>query len=377
MKSRVLTISILIAVAILGPALVTRAAQTAEQPLYDQKPKPDPKPQTHRPEKHDPASDPQAEPATFKLDRGGKISVSLASGNIKITGWDRDVIEAKANDEDAEQSLRVRFDGDARNARITVVRASDLRRHDGTVLLTVKAPRYADIELAETHHGDLEVSDLDGAASLITSNGDITASRVGSLNVMTRNGDITTRDINGVYTVRSFNGDIDALNVKGRAEITATSGDVRIQNAGNDVKAVSASGDIEVTCAKGTVDAGTASGSVTLIGIIGDAVGETASGDVIFKGPIRPDGRYKLKSLSGVVEMLIQSDAPGFTATLSSYSGEIETQFELKLRGPLSGAINQRITGVYGDGRAQIAMDSFSGTVRIVKAPQGSIRQCK
>src|SRR5439155_13319571 len=74
----------------------------------------------------------------------------------------------------------------------------------------------------------------------------------------------------------------------------------------------------------------------------------------------------------------IPADAPGFTATLSSYGGEIETDFPLNVESPLQrGAINRRIIGRYGDGQAQIVLDSFSQGVKLSKASAGALKDCK
>jgi DUF4097 and DUF4098 domain-containing protein YvlB len=296
-------------------------------------------------------------------------------GGISITGWDQDTIEVTARVEELPDPLRLRTRGDSRSALISV--PSEIRRLGGEVFLVVKLPRYAEIESAETRHGDLSVSDIEGAVFVSAAHGDVVASRLGSLRVETRNGDVNVREVKNSLTVRSLNGDVNSTEIGGSVEIAATSGDINVQNAGAGVRANSASGDIQVTCAKGRVEVNTASGSLTLSGIGGNVEGTTASGSVVFRGPIRPEGRYTLKSLSGEVEMFIQPDPPGFTATLTTYSGELETQFELKINSPMQGPINRRVTGVYGNGQAQLTLDSFSGTVRIVKGSPAMMKECK
>jgi DUF4097 and DUF4098 domain-containing protein YvlB len=137
-------------------------------------------------------------------------------------------------------------------------------------------------------------------------------------------------------------------------------------------------GSIEVRCAKGRAEVSSASGSITLTGVGGDADASTASGEVIFTGLLRANGTYRLKSLSGEVLMTIQPDAPGFTATLSTYSGGLDTDFPLKVENPVQrGPINRRLTGQFGDGQAKIALDSFSGTVKIAKGTASALKACK
>ena len=92
---------------------------------------------------------------------------------------------------------------------------------------------------------------------------------------------------------------------------------------------------------------------------------------------ISDNGRYRLKTISGEVELTMQPDPPGFTATLTTYTGEIATDFPLKVDGIRGPQHNRKIIGVYGDGGAQILLDSFSGSVRIIKAAQGTLKECK
>jgi hypothetical protein len=137
-------------------------------------------------------------------------------------------------------------------------------------------------------------------------------------------------------------------------------------------------GDVSVRCSKGRAEVSSASGTITLVGIAGDAEASTASGEVTFAGLIRAGGNYRLKSLSGSVIMTIQSDAPGFTATLSTYSGGLETEFPLKVESPVQrGAMNRRLTGTFGNGEAKISLDSFSGEVKIAKGTAARLKECK
>ena len=144
------------------------------------------------------------------------------------------------------------------------------------------------------------------------------------------------------------------------------------------MRASSITGAIDVRCAKGRAEASSTSGSITLVGIAGDAEASAVSGAVIFRGSIAEGASYRFKSLSGEVAMTIQPNPPGFTATLSSYSGEIDTDFPLKIESPVQGGpINRRLTGTFGNGKAKFSLDSFSGAVRITKSSNAALKECK
>jgi hypothetical protein len=381
MYKRALTVFILLMFSAGVPAALGQATPVAA-PRVAQTPKP---PKTPKLDKA-PAATPappvpeeeqvHIEPVSVKLVRGGKVSISSRSGQIVVSGWDRDVVEARATGDNGPVPIETQTTGDPARPRLLLTISA--RRYGRDARLDVKVPRYADVETLDGYRGDIEVADVDGATLINAGNGDVKIMRVGSLKVSRRSGDVTVREVKGDVTARSFNGDVVVDNVGGLVDVAATNGDLRVHNAGGDVRTNSATGDVEVRCAKGRAEVGSASGSITLIGVGGDVDASTGSGDVIFRGPIRVGGNYRLKSLSGDVSMTIQPDVAGFTATLSTYSGEIDTAFPLKVESPVQGGpINRRITGTYGNGQGKLALDSFSGTVKIAKGTAAALKECK
>ena len=316
------------------------------------------------------------EPVSVKLGRGGKVAISSRSGQIIVRGWDRDIVEASAAGDAGAVPIETQTTGDPSRPRLLLTVAA--RRYGREARLDVKVPRYADVETLEGYRGDIDIADIDGATLINPGNGDVNVMRVGSLKVSRRSGDVNVGEVKGDVIARSYNGDINVSNITGLVDVAATNGDVHVNNAGSDVRGNSATGDVDVRCAKGRADVSSASGSISLIGIGGDVDSSTASGDVTFVAPIRQGGSYRLKSLSGTVSMTIQPDVAGFTASLTTYSGEINIGFPLKVESPgPGGPINKRINGVYGNGQAKIALDSFSGTVTIAKGTAAALRQCK
>lgn len=246
----------------------------------------------------------------------------------------------------------------------------------------------------QTSSGEVTVVGATGKVNIQTANGGVEASNTGPLSIHTSSGAITARNIAGSATLESANGDISvrqatgdviakvtsgdfqAEDIRGVITLAIASGDVTIANTGSDVKVSSISSDIDLKCAKGAVDLSSVSGSIVMAGVGGDVSAMSTSGDVKLSATIRPHGHYKLKSASGEVTLLIQGDS-GFTATLSSYTGEIETDFPLKLDTPLErGPVNRRIIGRYGDGEADLTLDSFSGSARLAKT-SGHGPNCK
>jgi len=246
----------------------------------------------------------------------------------------------------------------------------------------------------QTASGDIHASGISGKASLFSGSGDIRIDGAGSLSARNASGSIRAKAIDGSASIQANSADVDVRGVKGDliARVTSgdlvadnigglidagvTSGDVSITHCSGDIKISTISADVKIQCAAGSARVDSASSSIELSGIGGDVEAKTTSGDVTFTGPIRPRSHYFLKSVSGSVRMAIQADVPGFTATLASYSGEMETDFPLKLEGAYAQRLSHKVTGRYGDGQANITLDSFSGSAILTKAAPARIPKC-
>jgi hypothetical protein len=228
------------------------------------------------------------------------------------------------------------------------------------ISLHVKMPRYAKLEAIEVRSGDVNISDIDGPVSISSvssfSASNITVARVGALEVRVRSGNI---NVDGV---------------EGLVYIVATSGTITVRRTKGDVRATSINGDINLHCIEGRVDASNARGGIILGGVQGDVEASTTDADINFVGAIRPQGRYRLKSMEGRVIMAIPETSPGFTAVLSSYNKDVVTTFPItteQLVGDNARA-NRRVVVKQGNGNAQITLDSFGQTVHLVKLGTGA-----
>jgi hypothetical protein len=272
----------------------------------------------------------------------------------------------------------------APRAELTESSPPETLRGVGDIKLEVKLPRNAHIELIDSRRyalinsgtpsyltntrNDVSVTNMETPVSVISS-GDVQIAKVGAIEVKTRAGNVQVKDISGPVS------------------ITTVMGAILIRDTDGDVRAVSISGPISVECAKGRTEASTTNGTITLTGIRGDLEAATTGGAISFTGAIRNDGRYRMKSMSGLVRMLIQREPPGFLASLSSYKGQILVDFDLKTELAANTATNdlpstqrqpvRRVMGRYGSGDARITLDSFSGTVQLARAPSEVWKKCQ
>jgi hypothetical protein len=238
------------------------------------------------------------------------------------------------------------------------------------VNIEVKVPRQAEIELIKVYRSNVEVTGIETPLIISGDKSLIKLSQVGAVEVKTSSGRVEIEDAAGLVDV-----------------ITA-SGAIKVRNAASDVRALSISGAVEIQCARGRVDVSTTDGAIILVGTSGDVDATTTNSEVRLTGTIREDGRYHLKSMSGYVEMNIQANPPGFTAALSSYKGTVSTGFASLLKvkesspsdqmdASVPASFSRRLTGRYGNGRAQITLDSFDGVVLLGKGLPAAGIDCK
>ena len=352
-------------------------------------------------------------PQERKLKRGDKVTIRNSFGRAVIRGWDRDVVQAAAVREGAESELAAITMVESPAGALLISPAVEGKRGNN-IVLTVSLPHYAKIESISTESGDIEVIGLEGPVDVKSEGGNVQISRLAGLayvntgsgnikidqvfsaHVKSQSGDVTLSNMSGAATVETRSGRLDARNIAGdlivkvesgsvsldniagHLDIALSSSSLKVYNAGSNIHAATIGGSINLQCVQGAVEASTVNGSITLAGIGADVSARTTSGGIRLTTAMRNEGRYTLKSLSGSVRMFVESEAPGFNATLSSYSGGITTEFPL-LVGTIPARLvpgSRRLVGRYGQGRAQIELDSFEGSVSLNKVASGPIQTC-
>jgi len=203
---------------------------------------------------------------------------------------------------------------------------------------------------------------------------------VESAPIYLRRGNITINNLAGGVNLRTDDGNITVHRAGssggGFVEATAGSGNVDLSNINGDVRIVAISSNITVQCVKGDVAARVSSGQIAVSKTDGDVELNVSSGSASYTGAIQSGRRYRLKTLSGNVDMGIP-DTVGFTAVLSAYSGQLENDFQFSNDSQTQPSrTNRRVVVKHGDGRGRIELDSFSGHVSLRKIVESSGTAC-
>jgi hypothetical protein len=311
-----------------------------------------------------------AVPKTVQIELGNR-----STGRITVQGWDRDEVEAHAFSSRGEEVV-IFARGDELTRRIFL--KADYANKSGTgdptdildsppiendevvqIHLEVSVPRSAQLERIRVIRSNVQVVGIDTSVTVESKSASVVLKQVGPAEVHTREGAV------------------EIENARGYVNVTSTSGSIGVTNSMGGVRANSIAGSIELRCITGRVDVTTAKAPLELIGVDGDVEAMAANSSLRFTGSLRENGRYLLKTLSGRVEMILPASVRGFTATLVSYQGLIETDFSLQGGASAQDNVpNRRIAGRYGNGSPQIILDSFDGLVKLTRI-SGAMPDCK
>lgn len=265
---------------------------------------------------------------TVRLDRGGSVDLSIISGRIRVTGWDRSDVKISATIDEGF----LRFS--ANSSRVTLSVDDEGRRghHNniGDARYEVSVPRGARLIL-EAVSGDVSAKG---------SQGEIEASSV--------SGDVDVTDGVRAVSVESVSGSVHAAQVNGSLRAETVSGELRVENV------------------TGDVEASTVSGDVRLIGIQSkDVRTESVSGGLTYTGTIEPGGRYGFESHSGAINLNIPRNA-GAQFSVETFSGGVNADFPITIPGNPRGRNREgHMEFTIGDGRARVTAQTFSGEIVI------------
>ena len=295
---------------------------------------------------------------TVALSKDGKVILRNIAGDIEVKTWDKGEVKIDA---------------------LKVSKASSLEKaKENAAQVKIEILDEGNTVRIETDYPDKGFKNADVSVSF-----DLMIPTMASADVKSVSGDVALMDVGGEARVESVSGDVACEKIGGSLKASSVSGNVRVTTAGKgagcksvsgdvtvrdvdgDVYLNSVSGDIVAEAVKGSVEAETVSGDVDMTGITGgkNIEAKTLSGDAKYDGEVYSDGRYKMTSHSGDIRMMIPSGA-GFDLEARTFSGTIQSDFEIKMSGTIS---KKKISGTINGGGAEVAVKTFSGDIHLIK----------
>jgi DUF4097 and DUF4098 domain-containing protein YvlB len=262
---------------------------------------------------------------TVPAQQGQRLVVDGYAGEIDVKTWGRNAVRVQA-DPSSRTSVEVVTTGVS-----VTVRTESRRGPPSSVDLTITVPAWMGLDLSGVYT-DVTVVGVRAPISVETVQGEV---------------DVTGGE--GLVSLRSVQGHVHLKGAKGRIDVHSVNEDVRVSESSGEIVAETVNGEIVLERVDATsLDAG------------------TVNGDVGYDGPLRSGGKYALSSHNGDVT-LAAAEGASAAISVSTFNGEFESAFPVTLRETRKG---KRFSFVLGAGSAQVSLESFQGTVSLVRPGQ-------
>ena len=264
-----------------------------------------------------------------KFDRQGTVDLSLISGLIRVSAWDRQEVKVVASIDRG----RLRFS--ATQSRISL----DVERHGSEARYDVTVPRGTRLALEAV------------------------------------SGNISAIGVGGEVEAQSVSGSVEVTDGAREVSAESVSGSVTVSNVAGDVSARSVSGGVSVRNVTGDVEAEAVSGRILLDGIHSSSVRtETVSGAVTYTGSIEAGGKYSFVTHSGTLRLNLPANL-GAVFSVETYSGDIDSDFPVTMQPGQGRNSHDRFEFTIGNGRARISAENFSGNIIINRVGDANDRR--
>ena len=265
--------------------------------------------------------------STVPVERGQRLEVNAFAGEIAVTTWNRNAVRVEG-----ESTGRTRLEI-SRTGSTLEVRTEGRHGSAGMADIKVTVPVWLPLDLSGVHT-DIAIT---GTRAQVTAE--------------TVQGEISVEGGEGLVSLQSVEGQVSLRGAKGRIEVHSVNEDIAIAASSGDITAETVNG--EITLQK--VDATNLAAS-------------TVNGDIDYEGPIRSGGRYDLSSHNGDLTLAV-GEGTSASVTVSTFNGEFASEFPVTLTETRKG---KRFSFTLGSGSAQVNLESFQGTIQLVRP--GSLR---
>lgn len=259
---------------------------------------------------------------TVPVERGQRLEVDLYAGDIDVKTWSRNSVRVVG---DPGSRGRIEIE---RSATALSVRTSGRRG----------PPPSADLELTVPAWMALDVSGVYGDITIAGARGAITAETV--------QGDVSAEGGEGLVSVKSVQGGVSLTGAKGRIEANSVNSDVQVTRCSGEISAESVNGDVTLRETEATALSAT-----------------SVNGSLEYQGPIRSGGRYLLSTHNGDITLGI-AEGTSAAVSVSTFNGEFESEFPVTITQTRKG---KRFNFTLGSGGAQVTLESFQGTISLVR----------
>jgi DUF4097 and DUF4098 domain-containing protein YvlB len=259
---------------------------------------------------------------TLAVAQGQRLQVNAYGGEVAVQAWNRNAVRVEATTS-GRHRVQVSVSGP-----VVSVRTEGRHGPPDDVELRISAPAWM-------------ATNVSGVNTNVKVNG----SRA-PIAVETVEGEVEVNGGNGIISLRSVQGQVTLQGARGRIKVNSVNEDLEVTNSAGEIMAETVNGEILLD----RVDAATVDAS-------------TINGDISYDGPIKSGGRYSLATHNGDI-MVTVAEAASASVAVSTFNGEFESEFAVPLSRTRKG---KGFNFTLGSGSAQVTLESFQGTIRLVR----------
>ena len=267
---------------------------------------------------------------TVAAARGQRLQVNAYGGNVTVRSWNRSAIRVEAT---TSGSNRVEVSS---SSAAVSVRTQGRHGPPTDVELRISVPVWMPLSLSGVHTD----AKIEGTRAPIS--------------VETVEGEVNVTGGDGLISLRSVQGSVSLHGARGRISVNSVNEDVEVTNSTGEIMAETVNGEIALE----GVDAATVDAS-------------TVNGDISYAGPIRNGGRYSLSTHNGDITLTV-AEGSSANVAVSTFNGEFESEFPVPLSRTRKG---QGFNFTLGSGSAQVTLESFQGTIQLVRPGSAKDRE--
>ncbi len=295
--------------------------------------------------------------------RGVALELYNMAGNIRVEGWDKDVVRVVAQHDRSDRfniqlELQRRRDEAARNrAEAARRRAAELARRSGGEVAGTPPP-------AGLAGGTLQIETLDRRGIPAAADYTITVPQWMVLRLSGMESDISVEGVRAAIEAESVRGSVEVRGARGPLQLSSVEGAVRAFDCDGGLEASSINDEIELADVSGALVVESVNGDIRIARAKSRNVeASTVNGSVIFRGAFEPRGRYRLASHAGNLVVGVPVGA-GVDVSVATFEGGFSSAFPLEI-GPWRKG--QKFNFVLGDGGSSLELESFLGEIQLLR----------
>ncbi len=284
----------------------------------------------------------------MSADGATSISIENQSGQVFVTGWQKDEITVTGElDDDAERLIFER-DGTQVKLKVVLPRHRKSKWHNKGSILHINVPSSLTVDVAGVS-SDVELAKLTKRIDAKTVSGDIRANALSEyVSLSTVSGTINSNALSGKVSLSTVSGDIKDKQSKGRLKLKAVSGDISTQSTATEVSMTSVSG--EIAFALGSLDV------LDLSTVSGEAKGNLSLND---------SGLVKMNSVSGDITLTFDNDVQASFNMHSNAGGELINNITDEKAQHAKYGPSVKLAFTTGNGSGSVKAKTVSGQIKV------------